>query len=188
MSEFSVRTIVYVIIILLVIVLAIVGISKLGVVDTIKNWMLGSTENNFTDDDNFIPAEIIPLEYPEKIVFWIDGNDREGISFNCQSKGWKWYKKESGWMNVDTAQYSTYFNDGVKIQKNKDLILGLVNSDCKSGLQMIVDRVRKNDEGNKVFAVKLGVLVNGKSHSYPYDDEALKDTRILVKRLNSITG
>jgi len=187
MAEFSIRTMVYVIIIIFVIILVVWGLLNLGIIDNVKNWMSSNVDNNFTDDDDFIPAEVIKLESPEKIVFWINGDDAEGIFFNCQSTGWKWYRKDSGWLNADSAQYSTYFNNGIKLQKNKDLILGLVDVDCETGLQMIADRVKKNDEGNEIFAVKLVAKANGKSYSYPYDDEALKDTRILVKRLNLIT-
>lgn len=179
--------IVYFIIGIIVVGIAIWSVYHFGILDSVKNILPSWGNETPTDDDDFIPAEVIKLESPEKIVFWINGDDAEGIFFNCQSTGWKWYRKDSGWLNADSAQYSTYFNNGIKLQKNKDLILGLVDVDCETGLQMIADRVKKNDEGNEIFAVKLVAKANGKSYSYPYDDEALKDTRILVKRLNLIT-
>ncbi len=130
--------------------------------------------------------------------------------------GWRWSKNGKNWFNVENynAAYESQGNfwatqpllrnvfgleeyTVLKLdKKNQDFLKTLIGKSPEEGLKLILDRVRRNEEGYyEVFGkdVKkanagLDIEINGKvKKSYNHDDPFMGDVNDFILKLNQLS-
>ena len=76
--------------------------------------------------------------------------------------------------------------------KNRNYLKMLINQSPEHGLRIIMERVRKNNEGNiKVFGlgfdVNLHIMIGPETDGFKASDKRLQDLDGVIDRLNQIS-
>ncbi len=149
------------------------------------------------------------LEYPELIVYYIDGRDADiYLKYDKNTKydktairgekvgigGWSWSKDNEKWYIIGAFYYTTSGNfignvEGILDAKNRNFLKELIGKSPENGLKIIVDRVLHNDESNKFFNVKLEVYIGDWKEKYDAESDAkfLSDLDGLIDKFNQIS-
>jgi len=139
------------------------------------------------------------IDNPDAIVFeFEDGTSEKNIFYNCQrNTGWKFYIDYTDYgggsepFRVQTWRKVSEAKDFVKYSeytlKTQNFIFSLNEKDCEKGLQLLADRTKGNSEGgiaNTAFIARVGKT---QVHTFNYNDPALSDLDLVIKRLNKMT-
>jgi hypothetical protein len=167
------------IIILAVIVVVIIGIVKFNVLGRVSDLLPIFEKENKTvvnwDED-------IKIKNPELIIFeFQDGTSSTNLYYKCLNDSqWVWSKNGETWLQTNLGWGLAKLDE-----RNYQFMFSLGGKSCEKGLELLLERTVRNDEGGWFQSTSLMVSGKGRSERvYNYDNLLLNNVNLFIRKLN----